>query len=84
MGKMKNVLLTMQEQGLSYDEAVQQEQQAQENALFEGSHYWMLVDNVANWVVDNKSTVILDDISHRVRELYIKGDFVKLRKGGSK
>ena len=81
MGKMKNVLLTMQEQGLSYEEAVQQES-AEE--LFEGSHYWMLVDNVANWVVDNKSTVILDDISHRVRELYIKGDFVKLRKGGSK
>ena len=70
MGKMKNLLI---------DEEFEQSED-----LFDGSHYWMLVDNVANWVVDNKSTVILDDISHRVRELYIKGDFVKLRKGGSK
>ena len=70
MGKMKNLLI---------DEEFEQTEE-----LFEGAHYWMLVDNVANWVVDNKSTVILDDISHRVRELYIKGDFVKLRKGGSK
>ena len=82
MGKMKNVLLTMQEQGLSYEEAVQQEKQAQENELFEGAHYWMLVDNVANMVVDTKSTAILDDIASRVRDLYLKGEWVAKRKKG--
>ena len=72
MGKMKNLMIEEE-----FDNANLED-------LFSESHYWMVVDNVANWVVDNKSTVILDDISHRVRELYIKGDFVKLRKGGSK
>ena len=79
VGKMKNVLLTMQEQGLSYEEAVQQES-AEE--LFEGAHYWMLVDNVANMVVDTKSTAILDDIASRVRDLYLKGEWVAKRKKG--
>lgn len=77
MGKMKNLMMTMEEQGLSFDEAVQQE-----TDLFEGAHYWMLVDNVANWCVDNKSTAILDDIANRIRDLYIKGEWVSKRKKG--
>lgn len=68
MGKMKNLLI---------DEEFEQSED-----LFEGAHYWMLVDNVANWCVDNKSTAILDDIANRIRELYIKGDWVHKRKKG--
>ncbi len=69
MGKMKNLLI---------DEEFEQSKD-----LFEGSHYWMLVDNVANWVVDNKSTAILDDISHKVRDLYLQGEWVSKRKKGA-
>jgi hypothetical protein len=69
MGKMKNLLI---------DEEFEQSED-----LFEGAHYWMLVDNVANWVVDNKSTAILDDISHKVRDLYLQGEWVSKRKKGA-
>ena len=68
VGKMKNLMID--------DEFEQSEE------LFEGAHYWMLVDNVANLVVDTKSTAILDDIASRVRDLYIKGDWVAKRKKG--
>jgi hypothetical protein len=68
MGKMKNLMI---------DEEFEQSED-----LFEGAHYWMLVDNVANWCVDNKSTTILDDIANRIRDLYIKGDWVSKRKKG--
>ena len=76
MGKMKNLQMMMDEERELYSKA-------EENELFDGSHYWMLVDNVANWVVDNKSTAILDDISHKVRDLYLQGEWVSKRKKGA-
>ena len=76
MGKMKNLQMMMDEERELYTKA-------EENELFDGSHYWMLVDNVANWVVDNKSTAILDDISHKVRDLYLQGEWVSKRKKGA-
>ena len=75
MGKMKNLQMMMDEERELYSKA-------EENELFDGSHYWMLVDNVANWCVDNKSTAILDDIANRIRDLYIKGEWVHKRKKG--
>ena len=75
MGKMKQLQMMM-------DEEREQYTKAEEDELFDGSHYWMLVDNVANWCVDNKSTVILDDIANRIRDLYIKGEWVSKRKKG--
>jgi len=65
MSKMKDLLIEMEETGSTMEELM---------AMREESHYWMLVDNVANWVVDNKSTLILDDIAHKVRHLYINGE----------
>lgn len=75
MGKMKNLQMMMDEERELYSKA-------EENELFDGSHYWMLVDNVANWCVDNKNTLILDDIANRIRDLYIKGEWVSKRKKG--
>lgn len=61
MGKMKAVFTQMQED----KEALL--------SLQEESHYWTLVQGVAELIFKNKSTAIIDDISHRVRDLYING-----------
>ena len=58
MGKMKQKLIE-QEEDLSF--------------MMEEAHYWMLVDNVAQWMVDNKSSSILSDIEKKVLSLYEKG-----------
>lgn len=55
MGKMKQFLIENQE-----DEAF----------MMEEAHYWALVDNVAQWMADNKSTAILSDIEKKVLSLY--------------
>lgn len=55
MGKMKQLLIETQE-----DEAF----------MMEEAHYWTLVDNVAQWMVDNKSTIILSDIEKKVLSMY--------------
>ena len=55
MGKMKQMLIETHE-----DEAL----------MMEEAHYWALVDNVAQWMVDNKSTVILSDIEKKVLSMY--------------
>ena len=55
MGKMKQLLIETRE-----DEAL----------MMEEAHYWALVDNVAQWMVDNKSTVILSDIEKKVLSMY--------------
>jgi hypothetical protein len=70
VGKMKNLMIEEE-----FDNANLED-------LFSESHYWMLVDNVANLVVDTKSTAILDDIASRVRDLYLKGEWVAKRKKG--
>jgi hypothetical protein len=41
-----------------------------EQAMMEESHYWMLVDNVARLLVESKSTHILDDIQKKALQLY--------------
>lgn len=55
MGKMKQL-------------AIQQKEDL--DAMMEEAHYWMLVDNVAQWLVENKSTYILEDIQKKALSLY--------------
>lgn len=61
MGKMKQL-------------AIQQKEDSEDmidlEALMEEAHYWMLVDNVARWLVENKSTYILEDIQKKALSLY--------------
>ena len=69
MGKMKQLAMMIEEQGMSYEEAVDE--------MMEDAHYWTLVSNVSQWIVDNKSTRILTDIEHAVHKLYINGNYSK-------
>lgn len=55
MGKMKQIAI---------------EQQEDLETMMEEAHYWMLVDNVAHWLVENKSTYILEDIQKKALSLY--------------
>lgn len=55
MGKMKQIAI---------------EQQEDIDAMMEESHYWMLVDNVAQWLVEHKSTYILEDIQKKALQMY--------------
>ena len=45
--------------------------------MMEDAHYWTLVANVSQWIVDQKSTRILTDIEHAVHKLYINGNYSK-------
>lgn len=55
MGKMKQLMI---------------EEQEDLEAMMEEAHYWMLVNDVAYWLVENKSTYILDDIQKKALSLY--------------
>ena len=55
MGKMKQIAI---------------EQQEDIDAMMEEAHYWMLVDSVAQWLVENKSTYILEDIQKKALQMY--------------
>jgi len=55
MGKMKQIAI---------------EQQEDIDAMMEEAHYWMLVDNVAQWLVEHKSTYILEDIQKKALQMY--------------
>ena len=68
MGKMKMVQMMVDELN-SYDESVDE--------MMEDAHYWTLVANVSQWIVDNKSTRILTDVEHAVHKLYINGHYSK-------
>ena len=68
MGKMKQLAM-MIEEGQSYDEAVDE--------MMNEAHYWSLVSNVAQLIVDTKSTRILTDVEHAVHKLYINGHYSK-------
>ena len=46
------------------------------------AHYYMLVNNVAQWIVEEKSTRILTDVEHAVHKLYINGHYSK-KKGNN-
>ena len=68
MGKMKQLAM-MIEEGQSYEDAVDE--------MMEEAHYWSLVQNVAQLIVDTKSTRILTDVEHAVHKLYINGNYSK-------
>lgn len=57
MGKRKQMLI---EDDLSFIEDV-----SDIDTMLEESHYWTLVDNVAQWMFENKSVSILDDIEKK-------------------
>ena len=63
MGKMKNLLIEEEtSKGFLSDDDIE--------AMMEESHYWSLVDNVAQWMVDNKALTILDDIEKKYKQLW--------------
>jgi hypothetical protein len=68
MGKMKQLAM-MIEENQSMDDVVAE--------MMEDAHYWTLVSNVSQWIVDQKSTRILTDIEHAVHKLYINGHYSK-------
>ena len=68
MGRMKQLAM-MIEEGQSYDDAVDE--------MMDEAHYWSLVSNVAQLIVDTKSTRILTDVEHAVHKLYINGNYSK-------
>jgi hypothetical protein len=55
MGKLKQLMI---------------EEQDDLDAMMEEAHYWMLVDNVAQWLVEHKSTYILEDIQKKALSFY--------------
>ena len=67
MGKMKQLAMMLEEQKENEDF----------DAIMDEAHYWSLVSNVAQWIVDNKSTRILTDVEHAVHKLYINGNYSK-------
>jgi len=58
MGKLKQTLIE-EEDNLS--------------EMLEEAHYWGLVDNVARWMYEKKSTEILTDIEKMVLSFYTQG-----------
>ena len=68
MGKMKQLAMMIEEKQ-SMDDVVAE--------MMEDAHYWTLVSNVSQWIVDNKSTRILTDVEHAVHKLYINGHYSK-------
>lgn len=70
MGKMKQLAMMLEEKGLSQNDSYDMEE----------AHYYGLVSNVANLIVEQKSTRILTDIEHAVQRLYINGHYSKGKK----
>ena len=69
MGRMKQLAM-MLEENQSMDDVVAE--------MMEDAHYWTLVSNVSQWIVDNKSTRILTDVEHAVHKLYLNGNYSKV------
>jgi len=66
MGKMKNLLIEedfVSLNGVSNDDI---------EAMLEESHYWGLVDGIAQWIFNTKSLSILDDIEKKYLEYWSK------------
>ena len=64
MGKLKNLLIEedfVSLNGVSNDDI---------EAMLEESHYWGLVDGIAQWMVEHKSVSILDDIEKKYLEMW--------------
>lgn len=62
MGKMKNLLIEEETSKAFLSEDI--------DAMMEEAHYWALVDNVAQWMVDNKALTILDDIEKKYKQFW--------------
>lgn len=67
MGKLKQMLI---EDDLSFIEDVSDMDTLLEENFYEESHYWTLVDNVAQWMFENKSVSILDDIEKKYLSIW--------------
>ena len=66
MGKLKSLLIEedfMSLNGVSNDDI---------EAMLEESHYWGLVDSVAQWIFNTKNLSILDDIEKKYLEYWSK------------
>jgi len=66
MGKLKNLLIEedfVSLNGVSNDDI---------EAMLEESHYWGLVDGIAQWIFNTKSLSILDDIEKKYLEYWSK------------
>lgn len=64
MGKLKNLLIEedfVSLNGVSNDDI---------EAMLEESHYWGLVDGIAQWMVEHKSVSILDDIEKKYVQMW--------------
>lgn len=62
MGKLKNSIIEEDFKAfLSNDDM---------EAMMEEAHYWALVDNVAQWMINNKGLTILDDIEKKYKQLW--------------
>lgn len=64
MGKLKQMLI---EEDLSFNEVM-----SELNGVMEESHYYNLVDNVARWMIENRSVSILDDIEKKYLQMWSK------------
>ena len=61
MGKLKQTLIEEEHNADNLSE------------MLEEAHYWGLVDNVARWMYEKKSTEILTDIEKMVLSFYTQG-----------
>lgn len=65
MSKMKQLYTQMQEEGLSFNAVM-----SEDKAMMEEAHYYTLVDNVAKWMIENRSVSILDDIEKKYLQMW--------------
>ena len=65
MSKMKQLYTQMQEEGLSFNAVM-----SEDKAMMEEAHYYTLVDNVARWMIENRSVSILDDIEKKYLQMW--------------
>jgi hypothetical protein len=65
MSKMKQLYTQMQEEGLSFNAVM-----SEDKAMMEEAHYYTLVENVARWMIENRSVSILDDIEKKYLQMW--------------
>lgn len=65
MTKMKQLYTQMQEEGLSFNAVM-----SEDKAMMEEAHYYTLVENVARWMIENRSVSILDDIEKKYLQMW--------------
>jgi len=62
---MKQLYTQMQEEGLSFNAVM-----SEDKAMMEEAHYYTLVENVARWMIENRSVSILDDIEKKYLQMW--------------